>query len=567
MQTSLNIKIGGQAGEGIKTTGLILSKVFARLGFHIFSYDEYPSLIRGGHNSYQMIADYQPVYSQRGKIDFLIALDKASTRLHQHELKKDGKILYDPDEFKIDQSAQGLIAVPWNHLATQTGGSKIMSNMVSLGAILSLSGLPLEPLFELIEQVFAKKGPNIINNNKKAAQAGFDYLKTNFPQENMAIDLPDRKELIVVLGNEAIASSAIASGMKYFAAYPMTPTSNILHFLAEHAQEYKLVVNHTENEIAAINTSLGASVSGVRAMTATSGGGFCLMAEGLGMAGMAEIPLVVVLGTRPGPSSGMPTWTGQGDLRFALHASHDEFPKVVLTPGDGFEAFNLTRSAFELAEQFQLPIILLVDKVICESHYSGPPFAKENNNHRTGFLKKIDDIYLRYQVTDSGVSKRPKPGQKGSASLIANSYEHGQDGLVTENPQERKEQMDKRLRKLDSLGSSLWELPIYGDPNAPLTLLGFGSTAGPVREALKELAHVNYLHFNYVWPFPEKQVKKVLSQAEKVVCIEGNATGQLASLIAQQTGFFTKNSLRKYDGRPFYPEEIVEFIKTQKNLK
>jgi len=562
MKTSINIKIGGQAGEGIKTTGLILSKVFAGLGFSIFSYDEYPSLIRGGHNCYQMLADHQPVYAQKRELDILICLDEQSFVLHQAELKDSSLILYDPDKFKLDNKAgrYSSIGLPWVKLAQQAGGSKIMANMVSLGGILALCGLPLDSLFNLISSVFKSKGDKVVESNRKSAQAGFDFVKENFSQKKLGLEQPKKKDQIVVLGNEAMAAGAIAAGMKYYAAYPMTPVSSVLHFLASQAEKYNLVVNHAENEIAAVNTCLGAAVSGVRAMTATSGGGFCLMTEGLGMSGMAEVPLVLILGMRAGPSSGMPTWTGQGDLLYSIFASQDEFPRLVLTPGDAFEAFELTKKAFELSEKYQLPVILLVDKVLCESHYSGPAFVADHTNQRFGFAQMTEKKYQRYGLSDSGLSPRPFLGQSGGACLMANSYEHGPDGLGTEEISLRNQQMEKRLKKLKSIQSQLWDLPFFGNAEASLTLIGFGTTAGPAREALKQLPEANYLHFNYVWPFPTEQVKKFLGKNQRIICLEGNATGQLESLIRQQTGIEIKERLPKYDGRPFYPEEIIEYV-------
>lgn len=565
MPTAVNIKIGGQAGEGIKTTGLILSKCFSRLGFSIFGYDEYPSLIRGGHNTYQLYAAHEATHSQRRQVNILIALNKETIDLHQEELSADSLVLYDPNKVKIDQFKSGKpVAIPCAQVAKEAGGSEIMANMVSLGAVLHLCHLPLSSLGEIITEVFADKGQAVVDSNQKAAQAGADYIEKNYPDLGLKLALPEKKPQIVVLGNEAIGTGAIASGLKYFAAYPMTPTSTILHFLAEHALEFNLVVNHVENEIAAINTAIGASSAGLRCMVSTSGGGFSLMVEGLGMTGIAEVPLVVVLGTRPGPATGMPTWSGQGDLRFAIHASQDEFPRVVLTPGDPFEAYDLTLKAFGLAEKFQLPVVILVDKVVCESHKSGAPFSAIANNNRLGFVSQIEAGYQRYALTTDGVSPRPFIGQSGGASVVANSYEHGPDSLVTEDASDRQAMQEKRLKKLTTLKSDLWPLPLYGQAKAKKVLVGFGSTLGPALEVLKELPEFSYLHFNYVWPFPTEQVRAMLEKAEELVCIEGNALGQLQGTIYEQTGIEIKKSFHKYDGRPFYPEEIVAFVRKQK---
>jgi 2-oxoglutarate ferredoxin oxidoreductase subunit alpha len=561
MPTSINVKIGGKAGEGIKTTGLTLSKCFSRLGFAVFGYDEYPSLIRGGHNSYQMYASHEPVHAQHRLVNILIALNQETVQLHQAELTADSLVLYDPAKFPLEKLTAGKpLAIPCAQVAKEAGGSEIMANMVSLGAVLRLSHLPLTPLLEIITEVFGGKGREVVEANHKATQAGADYIDKNYPQDGFTLEPPEAKPQIVVLGNEAIGAGAIASGLKYFAAYPMTPTSTILHFLAEQAEKHNLVVNHVENEIAAINTAIGASSMGVRSMVSTSGGGFSLMVEGLGMTGIAEVPLVVVVGTRPGPATGMPTWGGQGDLRFAIHASQDELPRIVLTPGDAFEAFELTQKAFLLAEKYQLPVILLVDKLLCESHKSGVPFPKVATNDRYGFADNILAGYQRYALTQDGVSPRPWVGQSGGASVVSNSYEHGPDSLVTEEAQDRKAMHEKRLRKLVSAQQDLWQLPHYGNPEAKKIVVGFGSTLGSVREALKELPDWNYLHFNYVWPFPKDEVATVLNQAETVACVEANALGQLQGLIREQTGIQVLNSFHKYDGRPFYPEEIKEYL-------
>lgn len=563
MKSSINIKIGGQAGEGIKATGLILAKIFSRNGFNIFSYDEYPSLIRGGHNTYQMHASLNQVFSQIFQVDILIALDKQSLHLHQKELSKNSLILFDPDEFEPNIKTQAkLIPIPWAKLALSTGGSSIMANMVSLGATLKLIGLEQQKLNDLIKEKFSDKGEKIVSANQKSAQAGQKYIENKFPQLKINLKVPDIFEnKIVVLGNEALAAGAIASGVKYYAAYPMTPASSILHYLAAKAKDFNIVVNHVENELAAINTVIGASASGLRAMTGTSGGGFSLMTEGLGMCGMAEVPAVIVLAMRPGPASGMPTWTGQGDLRFAIHASQDEFPRIILTPGNAFETFDLTKKAFELAEKYQMPVILLTDKVLAESHQSGKPFPSENKNQRFGFVKNIKQPYLRYQLLPSGVSPRPFLGQAGGASLIANSYEHGEDSLVSEESSDKVAQNNKRLQKLKSVLTHLWPLPVYGNKQAKLTMVGFGSTLGPAREALKNLPQVNYLHFNYVWPFPVKQVQSILKNSHQLICLEGNSMGQLEGIIFEQTGIKMTASFRKFNGRPIYPEEIINFVK------
>lgn len=558
MPNYINIKIGGQAGEGIKVTGLILSKSLSRLGFSIFAYDEYPSLIRGGHNSYQVYASFEQVYSQHKLLDLLIAFDQETLKLHQKELKKGALVMFDPDIFQPEDSASfNLLPIPWTRLAEESSGSSVSANMAALGSAFTLMGLPIKTLKSVTNDVFTGKGSAVCHNNIQAVKAGASFIGK--PGINLTVPTSKSKQ-IVISGNEAVGLGAIASGLKYFASYPMTPTTSILHFLAETAENFNIVVNHAENEIAAINTLIGASAAGIRAMTATSGGGFSLMVEGLGMTGIAEVPAVIVLGMRPGPATGMPTWTGQGDLKFAIHASQDEFPRIVLTPGDPFETFELTKKAFVLAEKYQLPVIILIDKYLGESQKSGPIFSAKHKNKRFGFTTKVNREYNRYALTQSGVSPRPYLGQKGGAGIIANSYEHSVDGLGSEDGIDRALQTQKRFKKMGSARADLWELPIFGPKSAQVSLVGFGSTLGPALEALKQLPHTNYLHFNYVWPFPPSAVN-ILKKAKKLICLEGNNQGQLQSLILEFSGVNIKNFLRKFDGRPFYPEEIVEFVK------
>lgn len=566
MAEVINIKIGGKAGEGIKSAGLILSKSLTRLGFSVFAYDEYPSLIRGGHNTYQVFFSSEQVYSQHKTVDILIALDEKTYKEHQKELKEGGVVLYDSTIFTPKPLPLiKLLEIPWAKLSEEGATSRITSNMVALGAVFALLDLPLNSLLNVIADTFKEKGEDVILGNKKAVLAGEGYVK-DWPKINITKSLLLSKvhRQMVLSGNEAVALGAVSAGLKYFASYPMTPTSSILHVLADFAEKHRIVVHHVENEIAAVNSLIGASAAGIRVMTATSGGGFALMAEGLGMAGVAEVPLVVVLGVRPGPATGMPTWTGQGDLRFALHASQDEFPRVIFTPGDIKETFFLTRKAFMIAEKYQLPVIILIDKYLGEGLQNIPLLPGIYNNERFSISPPIKNNFQRYQITGSGVSSRPLLGQNRGASLFANSYEHDIEGFSAEDGLERIQQVKKRFQKLKDLSSDLEKIPLFGPKNAPITLVGFGSTLGPVREGLKELPDVNYLHFNYLWPFPTS-AKEILKQAKKVICLEGNYEGQLAGLINQQTGIKIEENFNKYDGRPFYPEEIMEFVKRGKN--
>ena len=572
-KTNFTWKVAGAAGEGIMTTGLLLSKTFARHGWYIFDYSEYPSLIRGGHNTYQVHAAKTPTYCQESQIDVLVAINKEGLELHLNELKQDSVVLYDKEDDKIEiekyQISAKAIDLPMVKLAKEFGGKEVMGNNVALGASVCLFGLDLTILDSVIADVFADKGQNVIELNKKAASAGYDYIKSQTsPLTSIAKEPAD---FLTMTGNEAISLGALAGGLQFYAAYPMTPSSSILHFLAEKAKDTKIVVKHAEDEISAVNMALGASFAGARAMVATSGGGFCYMTEALGLAGIAELPLVIVEAMRPGPALGMPTWTGQGDLKFVLSASHGEFPRFVLAPSDAQEAFFLTRKAMELTEKYQTPVILLSDKYLSESRYTFKLDQTVFQNSRYGFDldPQVDNsgFYPRYKNTENGISNRSIPGFDW-APYLANSYTHKEYGLSSEESQDRREQIDKRFRKMPLMRQEIppqfWEQ----EQDAKITLISFGSTKGPLLAAKQSLKKenivVNIFSLSWLWPFPKEQVKKVIESTQNVVVIEGNSQSQLADLIAQETGFIVKNHYNRYDGRPFYPEEIVNFVKNFK---
>jgi 2-oxoglutarate ferredoxin oxidoreductase subunit alpha len=560
MKKSFNIKIGGQAGEGIKVAGLILARALTRLGFSLFGYSEYPSLIRGGHNTYQIQASIDQVFSQIKKIDFLIALNQETINLHQKELTKNSLILYDPGEFSLPQGKLigQYLPIKFIELAKQAGGQPLMANMVALGAVLGLLGLPLTTLNQVIAKEFSDKPQEITLLNQKASATGKKAVSRKF-----SLTLPQKQgKKIILTGNEAVSLGAIAGGLKFYAAYPMTPATSILHYLAAKAKKADIFVKHTEDEISAINMAIGASFSGARSMVATSGGGLCLMAEAISLAGVSETPVVIVNAMRPGPALGMPTWTAQGDLKFVLNIGHDEFPRIVLAPGDGQEAFHLTKLALELAEKYQLPVFILTDKYLSESDFSLAPFTPTYQNQRWGITKKLNKEsskrFKRYQITKNGLSFRSLPGQAGGI-YCANSYEHEETGLGTESGKMRNLMMDKRMKKLALITEEIPQPPIFGPRKAQVSLISWGSNKGPILEMLKTEKNINFLHLSWLWPFPLQPVKKFIQSAKKVICLEANATSQLASLIREQTGLAVE-SLLKYNGRPFYPEEILNSI-------
>jgi len=555
--------IGGEAGYGILTAGEIFARACMHAGLNVFTSTEYPSLIRGGHNTFMVRASDQEINAHGEKIDALIALNKETIERHAHELNTGGGIIFDPEVCGEVSAKAKLYPVPFSKILSELTAESIMVNTVALGASAALLELDFSYIESAIAKVFGKK-PKATEQNVAASQIGYSHIKNTFP-ENLGISVKPAKapQRILVTGNDALALGAVAAGCKFAAIYPMTPTSQVLHRLAAWQQKYNIVVMQPEDEIAGINAAIGVSFAGVRSLTATSGGGFSLMAEALGMAGMTETPLVVIWGQRPGPSTGLPTRTAQGDLQFALHASQGEFPRIVLAPGDIDECFHAAYEAFNLAERWQLPVIILVDKHVCECYKSTTPFDTRNLKIDRGqFASAGSGEFPRYKITENGVSPRALPGQPGGI-FRAVSDEHDEYGYLTEEPTTCKAMNDKRMRKLEYIARELPEPVLYGPAKADVTIIGWGSTKGSILDALpllqaKGIAS-SFLHINYIWPFPAGTLSRTLDDAKLAVCIEQNATGQLALLIREQTGKSVQ-SLLKYDGRQWTPEQVAAAV-------
>ncbi|OGH09725.1 MAG: hypothetical protein A2152_03890 [Candidatus Levybacteria bacterium RBG_16_35_6] len=553
------IKIGGAAGQGIKYSGLILAKLVTRLGYNIYNYVEYPSLIRGGHNVVQVSISKNSVSAPSENSDFLIALNQDTLLKHQTELNNDSFIVFDSKE-KVKLIKGKAIPVPLSKLANEAGG-EILTNTVALGATIGLLSSDIELFKELIEEEFSDKDPKIRENNKKAAQLGFDYILKNHKDKIKTVLAKQEttQTKMVVDGTEAIGLGAIAAGVQFAAIYPMSPIANILHILSYYQERYGYIYKQPEDEISAINMAIGASFAGARAMVATSGGGFCLMTEGFGLSGMTETPLVIIEGMRPGPATGLPTWSGQGDLQFVLNAHQGDFARIVLAAGDGQEAFELTMEAFNLADKYQTPVVLLVDKNICEHSQSFPLFDISKYSLDKGKITtKLLTDYQRYKDEPDGISQRTIPGTGNF--FIANSYEHDSYGFSTEETDEINKQMEKRMRKLKTLESEMPDPTLFGPCDADITLVSFGSNKGSILEALKLFNNVNFLHLTWLNPFPVKRVKEILEKSRYVIDVEANFTGQLANLIKGKTGFEIKDRFLKYDGRPFFKEDLVNKI-------
>lgn len=559
-------KIGGEAGYGIMSVGLTLSKIASRSGYHIFDYAEYPSIIRGGHNVMQTTISTEPVRSQLRHTDFLVALNQETIDLHKDELKDGSGVVFDNEkDIKLNDLPRGVseFGVPINKIARDVGGSEIMRNTAALGAVMALLGGKIQHLKDLIKEEFSDKKPEIVQKNHLVCQAGYDYAIEHYKKDvkNILNQKTKVESKIVVNGNEAIALGAISAGVQFATIYPMTPVSGILHTLAPYQEEYGYIYKQPEDEICAINMAIGASFAGARSMTATSGGGFCLMSEGYGLAGMTETPLVIIEGMRGAPATGLPTWTEQGDLRFVLHAHQGEFPRIVIAPGDIEEAYHLTMKAFNVADKYQTPVVVLVDKQICESHMGLKPFSSSDYKISRGkMVLKRESNYQRYELTHDGTSPRSIPGVGNH--FIANSDEHTEIGYSNEESENRLEQMEKRMTKLQTCADLDMDQPrLYGPADAELTIVSWGSNKGAILDAMREFDNVNFLHITWINPFPSETVKKILTESKFVLNIECNYSGQMAGLIKERTGFEVNESMLKFNGRPFFSEEIIEKIR------
>lgn len=565
-------KIGGEAGYGIMSTGLMFSKIFTKKGYFVVDGNEYPSLIRGGHNTYTVRVSSKNISSVVENINILVALNKKTIEIHQDELSYGGYILYDGEEYSIDKIKKerkdiNYIIVPFSKILSDIGAPKVMINNVSLGASVAVLNYDLEVLKSVIKETFSGKGDKVIELNTKAAELGYRYVREKLKVMAYELDIVKPGSKILVTGNDAVFLGAVRAGCKFYAAYPMTPSSSILHSFASVENDYNIITKHAEDEIAVINMAIGASFAGARSMVATSGGGFSLMNEGIGCAAMTETPIVVVLCQRPAPATGLPTWTEQGDMLFAIHASHGEFLRVVMAPGDPKECFYLTGKAFNLAEKYQIPVIVMLDKYLSESHFSLDKFDfKEIEVDRGSLIsdsKKVEDDFRRYADTADGISPRVICGLEGGVH-IANSDEHDEYGYSEENAQNRKNMVDKRFRKVTRLVEDIPPPNLYGPLDAEITIWSWGSTKGPIMEAMKILNHeqkkVNLVHFNYLYPFTAEFAKDILDKSNKNVVVENNKTSQLSKLIMMNTGFKIGNKILKYSGRQFLPGEIVKGI-------
>ena len=573
MSEKITWLIGGEAGEGIMASGLVFAKALGRAGFGVFDFVEYPSLIRGGHNAFSLTFSEGEVFSINKRINVLVALNEETIQKHAKEMVKNGIIIYDDDSVSLPEVLKkgelNYIGVPFLRILEKAGAKPLMKNTAALGASVALFGLNLELLNQALEKEFEDKGDEIIAINIKVANAGYDFMLKNFKSK-----LPWRvgmkiakEEKMVLSGNDAICLGAIKAGCQFVASYPMTPASSILHTMAALQNRFNFVFKHTEDEIAAVNMAVGAFFAGCRSMVATSGGGFALMVEGLSLAGMTESGIVIVEAQRPAPATGMPTWTEQGDLKFVLSAGHGEFPRIVLAPGDQEECFYETFRAFNLAEKYQTPALILSDKFLSESHkainfFKTSQLKIDRGKYVRDAVPNKDGYLKRYEMTKDGVSRRLIPGSGGC--FMADSYEHDEFGYTTEEAEARTKMVNKRNRKALSIKKEIPEPKLYGPGEAETTIVSWGSTKCPILAAhnmIKDQDKVNFLHYIYLEPFAEALIIEARKKAKRLVVVENNSTAQFAQIVKMHTGINFDEKILKYDGRPFYPEEIIEGLR------
>ncbi|TQD26446.1 2-oxoacid:acceptor oxidoreductase subunit alpha [Methanolobus vulcani] len=570
VKIDLNIKVGGAAGQGLQTTGMALSKTLKKSGFHVFATQYYLSRVRGGHNTFNIRISDSPIAAMTESVDLLLALDSQSIDKHLSEVD-DGVVVVDADVVKVNSSSESIFHVPMLKIAKDVCGDKIYSNSVSMGAVIGLLCLDISYLEEILKASFKKKGEEIIQKNISAARAGYDYVKTNYPGGcKFAVSDPGKKEkMMLISGNDAVGLGALAAGVQFLAAYPMTPSTGVMTYVAANADKFNVVVEQAEDEIAALNMVLGASYAGARSMTTTSGGGFALMTEALGLAGITETPIVIFLCQRPGPATGLPTMTEQGDLQFVLTAAQGEFPRCILAPGTPEECFYLTAEAFNIADKYQIPVFVLSDQYLADSLFTSKRFDPSTITVKRYLLSDSElrtkkEKYKRYKLTPLGISPRALPGQKG-VLVLSDSDEHDEFGHICEDAENRIKMNDKRMKKMEVLRDEISVAKIYGNPDAAISLIGWGSTYGPLAEVVDILKaqgkSVNLVHFTHIHPIPVEATRKLFSKAKKTVCVENNSTGQFARHLKLETDVKVTETILRYDGEPFSPEFIIAALK------
>lgn len=569
MINQLSWKVGGQQGEGIESTGEIFSIALNRLGYYLYGYRHFSSRIKGGHTNNKIRVSTTEVRSISDDLDILVAFDQETIDVNYKELHEKGVILADAkfDPKKPEDTQAALYAVPFTEIATELGTS-LMKNMVAIGATSAILDLDIQVFEEVVREIFGRKGQQVVDKNMEAIKAGYEYTKEQLSgAETMQLEKADGQKRLFMIGNDAIAMGAVAGGCRFMAAYPITPASEIMEYLIKKLPALGGTVIQTEDEIAAATMAIGANYGGVRAITASAGPGLSLKMEAIGLAGITETPIVIVDTQRGGPSTGLPTKQEQSDLMAMIYGTHGEIPKIVMAPSTVQEAFYDAAEAFNLAEEYQCPVIVLTDLQLSLGKQTVEPLNFDKVEIRRGKLatEELPEIenkgyFKRYEVTEDGISPRVIPGMKNGIHHVT-GVEHDETGKPSESAANRIAQMDKRFRKISNLK---FDTPIH--KNAPheeadLLIVGFNSTRGAIEEAMgrleKDGLKVNHAHVRLIHPFPADEMMQLVNSAKKVAVIENNATGQLANIMKMNVGGHEKiHKILKYDGNPFLPQEV-----------
>lgn len=553
------VKLAGPAGSGIKSSGQILAKCLISHGLNVIDYNEYPSLVRGGHNTYQCSFSGKQIFSIHQKVDYFFSVKPGHWQQHLDEIHPKSLIFSDEKSAKL--KAGTFLNLPLSDLSKEAG-SVLTTNTICLGVLCFLLNLNKESLLLQIENQY----PKFRDINAKAFNLGFEHAANNYSsyQEKNKQSIKSNLSPMLNDGNESFGWGFLKGGGDFYSAYPMTPATGTLHFLAEKQKEFNIKVLHPEDEIAVANMAAGASIAGARTAVGTSGGGFALMNEVVSFCGIAEIGMVFYLVSRPGPATGLPTWTSQGDLLHAIHSGHGEFPKVVLAPGDWQESFEMATQALNLADILQTPVIVISDKLLGESSRNTPAFpAQKLKIDRGKITTKPNENYQRYAFSSSGISKRSLPGTEGG-EFLSNSYEHDETGFATEDPIVATKMMEKRAQKLQTAIKHSPKANVFGTNKAKKLIISWGSTKGPILEALNMMKNSKdycFLQLRTLWPI-NPDLKFIIDSFKTKIVIENNQNSQLTTLLKSQFDFNPDIKILKFDGRPFYPEEIYEQLKS-----
>ena len=579
MAREMTVGIAGAAGDGLDRVGETLARIAARLGLHVYTYNSYQSLIRGGHTWLRLRISEEKVDNHGDHLNFLIALNQDSLERHSREVEAGGAILFNSDKLTCDESLVGedvaIVPMSIKELTSDLGKLlPVMQNTVALGALLHLSGLEVDIAQELLKETFGHKGDAVVQQNISVLRAGYDHATKEMAPRIEGWEF-SRKSRPVVTGNYMTAMGAVAAGLKFYSAYPMSPASSILHWFASHTEQVGVLVKQAEDELAVINLAIGAGHAGVRAMCATSGGGFALMTEAIGMSAMIESPVVCINVMRGGPSTGLPTKNEQGDLNQAFGASQGDFPRVIVAPKDAADCYWVSVESLNLAEAYQLPVMILSDLLLAEHRSTIEPDAiRPDVNIERGELvdevpadQKNEQGYLRYKITESGVSPRALPGQP-DMMYVSGTDDHDERGVlisdVHTNAAIRRKMHEKRMRKMDRVLESLAPLELEGPEDADVTLIGWGSTWGAIHEAAAQLnaagTTTNHLHFRYIVPFQSEQALAILGKAKRTIMVENNFSGQFARHMRAECGFTVDDLIVRYDGELIEPAWLAERV-------